>query len=353
MNRLILSTIAFLASFFCLQAKADVKVELRTDFEDHQFNDAYQTANYSTFRINRARLKIDNSVDDFLSYTVRLNLNSGYTVDPTGTSPVSNRSIADNTTGLLEWAYISYRFTPELTLTMGKMGTLTGGMEGQYSGGDVYVYSQTSPLWSTYSGVGLNYVFNEHTFSFNLANQDSPYKDPSKSDSYAQKNLAAAFQYYGFYLDKKFQVIASYLYSKPQSSTLSERQDSFAALGFRYEFGSAYVELDQLINTFKNKTTMDTTDSQTGLVANTAIIFDRLKYSLKYAAESAKISDQKSADYTTIGASAEYTPSIERNMNFHIAYNSITTKPTSGADSKIEQQVILGLKFYFSALKQP
>lgn len=346
-----INAVCLLAIFlFTSLSRADVTAELRFDFEDHTFNDAYNMANYSTFRVNRARLKIDSAIDDYFSYYIRLNLNSSIVVDPTATSNITNKSAADNTTDLLEFAYLNYKIGPELLLTMGKMGTLTGGMEGLHNGGDVYVYSQSNPAWGQYTGLGLTYFYHDHSLIAHLANQEVPYKDLTKGSSYAQKRLAWAVQYYGMFLDKSFHVIASYLNSKPHNSTLEQQDDSFLAVGVKYQQPDYYIELDQLVNTFKNKTTAGTTDSTTGIVASAAVKTNQFQTGLKYAADSSKISDVKSADYNTIGVFTEYHPFSEKEMNVHAAFNNITTRPAIG-ENKTEQQILVGIKYYFSAVK--
>lgn len=185
--------------------------------------------------MTRARLtgstKINEEISLFAGINMLSSLNSSstYTADKT-----YNRTGTVN--GLVDYANLSYLLIPNLSLSMGKLGAVGGGMENQYNGGDMYWSSkinQVVPLPNA-GGVGFTYNLAGDTFDVQFTN------DPQQTEQKNAANRAQTnAQYYGYFLDKKLETTVSY-----QSAKLGENVSEATFVGAKYNFSFGTWDID-------------------------------------------------------------------------------------------------------------
>lgn len=369
-----MKTMSIIAALVALStsAFAGVKLETRTDYQDSTYNTDAALKGYSTTQLTRARLGGSLKATDDLSVTARFDL--------LGNSNASTVVATSNgAPTLVEYAYVSYKLIPALTVTMGKLAVVGGGIEGLYDTGDLYFASAlggyTAPLGSTFlgggtastaapggnGGVGLTYVYGDHTFDVQFLN------DAAATPAANQKNNATkthtAAQYLGLFLDKKLTAIVDY-----DAYKIGDNNRTGATVGAKYDFGVLVADLDYGMMTDESGTTLGATagkkDEASGFVLNLTVPVSAWNILVKAESTATKNNGNKLATITNVGVAGEYGINKDHSANFHVAYNVLSAKneATSGSVSAngltvangktaTENQLFVGFKLYADLIK--
>ncbi len=345
-----------LTTLLCLSATsafAGARLETRADYQSSSYNDdakALGNESYSTTQLTRARLNVNGEVTKEIRFNGR--------VDFLGTGMLGNYT---NQTGapsnFVEYGYISYKLMPDLVLSMGKLAAVGGGMENQYDMGDLYLISAINVNLAppNAGGVGLTYILGDHTFDIQSMNDQS--KDVNNQKAGATRSMTNA-QWYGMFLDKKLQLIASYHTFKVKDQA---RNTTFA--GVKYDAGFAVFDLDYALDSDKTAERDMTNFPGVTLAAGTNLeisgfIFDarvpvteNWKAIAKAEASTMKYDGTKVYTLNNYGVAAEYALDKDNNANFHLAYNNLNTKNEATSKTATENQIVAGFKVYADLLK--
>ncbi|MGE5085517.1 MAG: hypothetical protein ACM3MG_04400 [Bacillota bacterium] len=293
----------------------------------------------------------------------------------------------DNTFQDIDYAYVANKMADSLlTLTIGKFGADIGGFEGNNSGAEMYftseAYSGTSYLGGYaaggapktltgftnllyYTGAKLAFNFADQEINLQASNVDTNNGriaaanagdhtvDGTNTGKLNQNQALYAIAWKGKFGDN-WQVRASYHTMKTEPAVGLDGKIDYIALGGQFQNESWLIQLDYLMNTYKETSSAETgTDNLSSLVASGKWMFDdnwaailKLTYSME------KFDDSTSADnkYTSGGVAFEYKPKKEDTFRYHIAYNNRTMNPDQGSDRNL-QEVVVGTRILTDFLK--
>ncbi len=324
-------------------AFAGVKLETRADYRNSTFNKESGSAGYSTTQLTRARLNITHKVQDNLSLKARFDLTAE--AISSGSSYTANGS----KTPFTEYAAIAYSPMENLAVELGKLKPVGGGMEQQYNGGDRYfdsallssMYPQTGA-----GGFGVSYLMGDHKVTAQFTN-DPNVSNPSTG---ATRNKTAV-EYYGNFMEKALQVIASY-HTVQKAVGTDNKPITWTVLGVKYNAGFAVFDLDYGMK--KDEANGATSaDEHSGLVFGaSAPVADKWTALAKFESSQTKAAGTKKYIYSNVGLAVENA--IAEGCNFHVAYNMLNKKDdtdaTGNSDVK-ENQLLVGFKLYADLFK--
>ena len=320
-------------------ARAGVQLEFVTKNKGSTFNDVAKDnglKSYNTTQVERLRLGVSGKANDSLSAFAKFDFREmtlAANSSQLGTGP-SSGLLVDN-------AYLSYLLNPQFTLSMGKLGTLAGGMENQYSGADVYLRSTLSDSTSTFNagGVGINYTVGDHSFDIQLLN-DPNMPDQTQGATRSQTLL----QYYGKFMDKKLEAMVFNMASKDK-----DLPSTASALGLKYDFGFLVLDLDY--GTAVAETSLVAKSEITGTVLNVAIPVGDLKFFVKTEnSESKNAAGAKDKTYSKLGLAVQKELSKDNAANVHLAYNVLSEKAEATSKTSTENQLVVGFKVFADIL---
>ncbi len=311
--------IAALVTLCATASYAAVTIEARSDYQNSTFNDDAGKKGYSTTQVNRMRLKADHKVNEEVSVASRFNFLT------TGSNTGADKSGV--TSNIVDYASINYMPMPGLTISMGKLRAIGGGMENQYEGYDLYMTSALSnySVLPDAGGVGVTYSMGDHQFDLQMTNDNSV--SNAAGTPAATRNLAGA-GYYGKFMDSKFQVIATHHTQKYHNqyngtAVAEDKTVATSVLGLKYDAGMVLVDLDYGM-TVDEATVLNKKNTYSGAVLNVAVPVDTWKFIVKAESTTVKLSDEKALTYMNTGVAVE--KSLGPMSNFHIAYNMLSRK---------------------------
>jgi hypothetical protein len=335
---------AAIAGLLLNTAWAGIKLESRADYRNSTFNEESGSKGYSTTQLTRARLNITHKVQDNLSLKARFDL----TAD--AVSSGSSFTASGSRTAFTEYASMGYSLMENMTFEIGKLKPVGGGMEQQYNGGDRYFDSNL--LGSMYpqsgaGGMGLIYSMGDHKVTAQFTN-DPNEANPASSGTSRTK---AGVEYYGNFMDKNLQVIASYHSLQKQVATDS-KPITWTLVGVKYNAGFATFDLDYGMK--KDEANGATSaDEHNGFVFGaSAPVVDSWKAIAKFESSETKVAGTKKFIYSNVGLAVENA--IAEGCNFHVAYNMLNRKDdtvASGASDVKENQLLVGIKLYADLVK--
>lgn len=338
--------LAALVTLSASAAIAGIKLETRTDYKNHTFNEDAGQKGYSTTQLTRASLGISHKVSEELSVSTRLDLLK----TTASTSPDKSGTTSD----MIEYAYASYSPIKDFTITMGRLSAIGGGFENQYNAGDVYMYSSLSGaiVQNNLGGVGATYMMGDHQFDLQMTNDDAA-QTASTNSMPASRNLMGV-QYLGNFMDKKLQVIASYHTMKYHNGTYEDKPITTTVVGVAYDLGMAKFDLDYGMKIDEANGSVNGKDQHTGFVFNAAVpVMEKHKVIAKFESSETKANGTKQYTYTNMGVAWECA--LSDMSNFHVAYNSLSRKDALSApvaDLKYEEkQLMVGFKVYADIMK--
>jgi hypothetical protein len=197
--------------------------------------------------LSRAKLDAKGKLNDSVEFRTRVNLAPNPSTEVAG-NPDAVSSRAD-------FIYISNKLTDSVNVTLGKIGSGMGGIEGQYNGGDIYLLSQgisggnvTVPLYLGGADLTVK-IADGQTVDVLMLNQTE--------NSTEQTRTMAGALYNGLFLDKALKVAVSY-HAEQYNDNIKA---NYIAAGARFSAGAVEVEGDYLMNKKSNATNTDKNDS--------------------------------------------------------------------------------------------
>ncbi len=359
------------------QAAGKLNMDARIDAQGQSYNDAAKTAvmghdNYRYY-LKTARLDYQNSLNEKTSFRGRLVLN-------TTQGTVNSRDNLNNTVDLF---FVNYKLADGMDLTAGKFTSDMGGLENQYSGADVYLFSEANGgvsskldtntkavyaadsgktaaafTWANtgitkyYTGVKLAYKFSDQELA--LHNADLP-ADDTTSGNASQTRTMTGLVYKGSFMEKMLMPIFSYHTSLlPGASSGSvDAKANFIAAGLKVNVASQVIDIDYLINSFPSRTTSagsDETDTVQSTTVAWSMPMDTLTPKVKIESSKLSAAATKIYDVTAAGVALEWKPVKEENFRFHTAYNMKQFKPVSG-DTIAYNEFMVGMRINADFLK--
>lgn len=377
MKKFLLASFVTTASVATANA-GSISLDMRADYLSQTYNaDAIaagpSTVDNNKFYLQTGRVDFQGKLNDETSYRLRWRF--------AGKDHATLQK-RDNTFQDVDYAYISNKLNDMMTLTFGKFGGDIGGFEGANSGADMYFtseayngtsylggFSASGPKTLTgftnllyYSGAKLAFTFADQEINIQGANVDTNNGRLAAANSGDHTNAAGKFDqnqalyaisYKGKFADN-WTIRASYHTMKTEPAVGLEGKIDYMALGGQFQNESWLVQLDYLMNTYKETNAAETgTDTLSSIVATGKWMFmDNWTAVLKLAYSMEKFDDTTSADnkYTSGGLAFEYKPKKDDMYRYHIAYNNRTMAPDTGSDRNL-QEVVVGTRILADFLK--
>lgn len=327
--------------FSALGATAgSVNFDFRGDMMSQTANEEAAKARYGQdhvkFFINSARIDFKGNLNTELSFRARIKL----------TESIATKNQRDNMTNLADLAFLNYKFSDNFKMTLGKLATEIGGIEGQTAAPEMFM---TSGVYNSLgveryaSGVKLTANCTNAEMSLMSVNQSADAPAGATSGTFEQNRMLT-----GALVKAKFTPVfqpqLGYYWVSNQNST-PYRRDDFYNAGFRSQLSSYFFEYDYLKNDQTDKTIKTQTDSLESHVASLGAVFGRWTPKLKF--ESTKeflstvaIPRGSVSRYYGYQVAIEYRPAGEGNFTYHAAYFQKEKSPQSGGKQVLEVALV-------------
>lgn len=355
------TTVRLLASMLILASAnafaAGATVDGRMDWVGTSYNDAAATAagtgGSSAFQVSRLRLMFQSNLTEDIMGKVRLNLiESASTVIPE--SKINK---------YVDYAYLTQKFNPNFSASVGRVVNLIGGREAINGGGDYYFVSQAGAQIQGRAtnaqypvGLLLTGMFEDQRLDVIAANTTA---NDSVGTTATQTRMMMGVSYLGSFLDKTIMPIVSY---HQDADNENNEKRTYLNAGIKWIIAQPFeLELDYLANNNSFKTwaaaaSKDTTSIVGSFRWKASDYFHaiaKVESSTDSVAAAAganpTFNDNK---ITQIGLAGEYYPNTSAtNMRYHLAAVQRTMKPGAGGDDQVETRVYAGVRFVADFLK--
>lgn len=354
----VLACLVLVTGSLSMAATGQLFIDGRVDHKSYSPNDAVGNSGYEAFQITRLKIDYQGTVGDKNAFRVRLDTAALNTTDPVKQS-------RENSSKAIDIAYISHKFTDEVSLAMGKIVTGMGGYEGSVvSPGDIYLRTVAGDeLAAIYypTGVQAELTFGDHKLKVNMGNNTTDVTNTASPNGTAAtlnntRSLVGA-TYSGKLMDANLLLNASYHMEDYQlSGNGTKKKNSFMAAGGKYIMGDVEFEADYLSNKY------DFDPQAAANVLSTISVYGLVRYKMtdlgavlaKYESSEQKTATSATADsknkITGLTAAFEYKPVKDENWRMHLAFTQKDNKPETG-DTKTEKIVYAGMRFYGDFLK--
>lgn len=340
-----------------------LNLELRADYQGTSYNDAAKAGttglgqdNYKFF-IPIGRLDAQGKLGSALDYRLRWRFSKPAVATST---PANNQN--DSLNDSVDFAYVSHKPVDMLTVTVGKFASQIGGVEGSYSGSDLYLLSSgnggatltnTSLIGKAYyTGAKFETAMGDHKIGLHFANAAADVTNDN--GKFAQTSGYTALVYTGSFADGMVKPVVSYHTTTNAAAAGSEKKvGTYLSAGAMFNvMSNLQIDADYLANTYTNGTVATNKDTLNTMVLNVAYKMDNIKPSIKYYSGEEKIKGATDVKTTHSGMSAvvEFKPKMDENFRYHVAYNQYTLKPETG-DSMVRTEVVAGVKISADILK--
>ena len=235
------------------------------------------------------------------------------------------------------------------SVIIGKQFVLTGGRENDYSGRDIYLYSEFSDtVTDNLTGVSAGYTFAAQNLYLQYLQQTDSAKNPLSD----KKVIGAAF--YGDFLDKMIMPIISY---HKLGTNRPGAYDIQTAVGLRFNIQNFIVEADYLM--FEQEKMSNGDRELTSIVGHLRYVHENFQPFVKYIKDDGKkgyagiISGAEKSERTSFEVGLEYVPNKDEDMRYHVVYDNMKSEKKSPAPTSEvkEQKIYAGVAFNFNILK--
>lgn len=348
--------IATLTTATALTAQAgSISLDLRADYNSTTYTDS-DKSDSTRYMFKVARIDYQGKATEDLSFRVRLSL-------------LKNGDILDNDSAqnVVEYGYLAHKLGEMFTLTAGKFNTEIGGFEGAVNGADRYLASEfyTKSSLSATSTAAVS-AFNlrtsdllystgvKGTFAFegqqiHVMATNEPVNSTAAGPVTTQNSSLYGIAYKGAFVEKALNVILSY---HTMAGPVKDDKHQFMGAGVMWNSAPIMVSADYLVSEFKQDASSNK-DTLTSIVAKLAYTgWEQWTPRLEYVSSEDKqeIAGDIKNKFEGMGAVLEFKPYDDQTFRYHIAYNSLTQKPQTGADIKREE-VVVGARLLADFLK--
>ncbi|MBS1971466.1 MAG: hypothetical protein JSU04_14245 [Bdellovibrionales bacterium] len=346
--------------------------DFRGDWQSIDYNDKAGLPDYTRFYLKTGRLYFKGNVNDRFSYDLRWGFYKPAVDTVSTTSGAPSNSRRDGLNSSVEYANITDKMSDMFALTVGKFNTEIGGFEGATSGADLYMVSPSYGHSAVTTLDGKNYGINE-SGTRNLLYMSGAKGDLSFGDQHlyilAVNNISDSLEgtafnqnrgmtgliWKGGFIDKTLTGLLSYHTVNPQNGNKDDNHQ-FISAGVKYEDATWVGSLEYNTTTYKD-----------GASGNKDSVYSAIaKFGYKMESWIPRLevftSEEKTETLATngtnkfmgYGAILEYKPTPE-NVRYHLAINSITSKPFATAtrtdDDQTRMEIVLGARLYGDFLK--
>ncbi len=344
--------------------------DFRGDWQSVHYNDAANLSDYTRFYIKTGRLDFKGNLNDRINYQLRWGFYKPAVDSVSTTSGVPSNSKRDSVNSSVEYAYVTDKMSDMFALSLGKVNTEIGGFEGATSGADLYmvspIYQHVAVKSLSGSNIGINQsgasnilymtgakgdlsMFDQHIY-FLAMNNISDSND--SGGNFNQNRGLMGLTWKGTFLDKTLTGLLSYHEASPQGATAaSGNKHTFASAGIKHE--SDWIGSLEYNTTEYKDGTSGNKDQVYAAILKLGYKMDQWTPRLEaYTSEENReigLTTSQNNKFVGYGAILEYKPTAE-NFRYHLAYNSITTKPATG-DDQIKTEVVLGARMLGDFLK--
>lgn len=360
MKKILVTTL--LTTLSSISFAGSLNVDMRVDYNSSNYTDS-AVSDFSKFYFKTGRLDYQNSVNEALSYRVRLAFNKDAT---TG---------VDTTQTALEYGYLTNKLSNDFSVTIGKLNSDVGGFEGATSGADLYLLSQhyslkgpngdldsraaksTTPgnnvstsdlLYLT--GAKATYSFSDQTISLLATNETGI---AAANGSTADQNTSLlGLIWRGSFQEKTLMTNLSY---HTMAGANSDDRHALSAAGVQWNQKPYNVQVDYLMNEFKEGST-GKKDTVTSIVTKFSYTgFEQWIPRLEIQSSEEKLNVDTTATnkFLGYGLVAEYKPVAETNFRYHVAVNHTQEKfdaALNKSDSSL-QEIVVGARLMADILK--
>lgn len=335
-------------------AIGQLNIDARVDHVSYSPNDAVQKPGYEVFQVTRMKLDYQGKLGDLNSFRFR--------IDPLQNTAVT--ATRDKTSKFLDIAWVSHKFTDEISLTMGKVVAGLGGIEGYVNvPADIYLTSVAgAEVGAIYYPVGAQADMTfatDHRVRLTFGNNTTDVTNTANGGAASLNNTRglSSLSYLGKFLENNLTATASYaMEDYTTSAGAAKVKNSFTSVGAKYVMDPMEFELDYLSNKYdldpQANNNILSTISTVGLVRYK--IADIGSFHVKYEATEQKTATSATTDkkdtITGITGAFEYKPVKDENWRMHVAYTQKDSKPETG-DTKTEKIVYAGMRLYMDMLK--
>ena len=341
--------------------------DLRADYQFVNYNDAANFPAYQRFYLKTGRLYFKGNLNERISYEVRW----AFSKPAVETTPIANAG-RDSLNSSVEYANVTDKMSDMFALTVGKFNTEMGGFEGATSGSDLYLvtpnYGHQAALTLTGKNLGINqsgannllyatgikgdFTTNDQHIYILATNNQGDAQDAN--NKFNQNRGILGMTWKATFAEKTWGALISYHEVSPQAQVVATdpgNKHSFISVGAKYEKDDYFGMLDY-----------STTEYKDGLSGSKDTLWSAL-FKLGYkidqwtprlevytAEESVGIGATTGKNkFMGYGAVLEYKPTAD-NFRYHVAYNSVTTKPIAGNDL-MKSEIVVGARLFGDFLK--
>ncbi|MFZ3231671.1 MAG: porin [Pseudobdellovibrio sp.] len=344
----ILASLVLVTSSMSMAAN-QLMVDGRLDHKSYSPNDAVGKPGYEAFQISRLKLDYKGKLGEQNSFRVRLD----------GTQNTAAKQVRDNSSAFMDIAYVSHKFTDQIALTMGKLASSMGGIEGSVSSpGDMYLRTTAGDeiaLVYQPTGAQADLTFGDHKVNVMMANNTNETAVLSGANLAQTRSLAGA-TYTGKFMENNLTAIASYHFEDFGAATgTTKYKNNYSVIGGRFVIDAFEIEADYLANKYDvDPQSTNVLGTISATILGRYNIADLGSVHLKVESTEQKTAltstTEKKDKITGLTAAFEFKPVKDENWRMHFAMVQKDNKPETG-DTKTEKFIYAGMRFNADFLK--
>lgn len=322
-----------------------LNLDMRFDFTNKTYNKEAATTGDSNFGFQMGRLDYQGQLSEKTSFRTRLRF----------TSTDTGKSAHDNVGKHVDLAFVSQKLSDSTSLSIGRMTTDIGALEGRTASPDLYLKS------AAYGGLSFNNTANARSYSGNylyasgvkVGHKIGDHEltalivNPAETDQNPENSrFMVGATARGTYMDK------SLGYSLGFHDVALEAKDeksNFLSGGVFYKMGDVKFSGEYAANTYtdatKNKHVLS---SVIGGLTYTGI--EGVTPALKVVSNTFKPNAGDKTTSTGLQGVVEFVPVKEEPFRYHLAYSTISEK-TGSAAAKTANEMVAGIRINADFLK--
>ncbi|HEY8269309.1 MAG TPA: porin [Pseudobdellovibrionaceae bacterium] len=359
----ILALLSGLTAFASAHANT-LNYDFRGDWQSYTYNTAAGLPDSTRFYLKTGRLDFKGNLNDRFSYQLRWGF-----YKPAVDTGITNAK-RDSLNSSVEYAYVTDKMSDLFALSLGKVNTEIGGLEGATAGPDLYLvspnYQHTAVKTLSGANIGINqsgasnilymtgakgdFNFLDQHIYVMVLNNIADSADPA--GNFNQNRGLMGLTWKGSFFDKALTGLASYHEVSPQSATGDTgNKHNFISAGVKYDTSSWVGSLEYTTTTYKDGASGNK-DTLTSEIAKFGYKLDQWTPRLELFSSEEEIgigTTTGTNKFMGYGVVVEYKPTAE-NFRYHLAYNTISAKPISG-DTQTRTEIVLGARLLGDFLK--
>lgn len=323
-----------------------VNLDFRFESDSSSYNNAAKAAGSTastSYLMRTGRVDFKGKLNEELNYRLRWRFDKD-------SSTAQNKT--DNFSSQIDYAYVQHTLVEGLTLTLGKLASEIGSVEGNQPSTDIYLQSQayrqiSSKGFLYVTGAKISYQYEGHEGSAYVINQ-------SETTATDQSKSSYGLTYKASFMEKTLSTIVGYLSDEKQNMISPDNKvtTTITSAGVKWEPKPYYINFDYIIFAEKNVSAVGTNDTFNTMILEAGYDFDDIIPKIKYEITDKKTDAAASVKekYDGLSVGAEYRPFSQDTFRYHLMVTQLNIK-ADGSDSRYEQHFLIGTKIYADFLK--